>query len=97
MSLGDSTDLRAILSVLYTFVEVMRVAAEADTDDMKRDREAFSQELGKLPFLCSQERPPPFPPADTSGGPQKNDRLRRGRRGKDSFAAIVTNCADYVR
>ncbi|CAN8025131.1 unnamed protein product, partial [Ixodes persulcatus] len=67
VSLGDSTDLRAILSVLYTFVEVMRVAAEADTDDMKRDRETFSQELGKLPFLSSQERPPPFPAADTSG------------------------------
>ncbi|KAM7295559.1 striatin-interacting protein 1 homolog isoform X2 [Ixodes scapularis] len=47
VSLGDSTDLRAILSVLYTFVEVMRVAAEADTDDMKRDREAFSQELAQ--------------------------------------------------
>lgn len=47
VSLGDSTDLRVILSVLYTFVEVMRVSAESDTDDMKRDREAFSAELAQ--------------------------------------------------
>lgn len=45
VSLGDSTDLRVILSVLYTFVEEMRIAAETDTDDMKRDREAFCSEL----------------------------------------------------
>ncbi|XP_064486606.1 striatin-interacting protein 1 homolog [Ornithodoros turicata] len=45
VSLGDSTDLRVILSVLYTFVEVMRVPSEIDTDDMKRDREAFCGEL----------------------------------------------------
>ncbi|KAL1418639.1 hypothetical protein MTO96_025820 [Rhipicephalus appendiculatus] len=45
VSLGDSTDLRAILSVLYIFVEVMRVSAETDTDDMKRDRANFASEL----------------------------------------------------
>ncbi|XP_075729780.1 striatin interacting protein isoform X2 [Rhipicephalus microplus] len=50
VSLGDSTDLRAILSVLYIFVEVMRVSAEADTDDMKRDRANFASELA-LPLL----------------------------------------------
>lgn len=46
VSLGDSTDLRAILSVLYIFVEVMRVSSETDTDDMKRDRTTFANELG---------------------------------------------------
>ncbi|XP_077496808.1 striatin interacting protein isoform X2 [Amblyomma americanum] len=47
VSLGDSTDLRAILSVLYIFVEVMRVSSETDTDDMKRDRTAFAAELAQ--------------------------------------------------
>lgn len=50
VSLGDSTDLRAILSVLYIFVEVMRVSTETDTDDMKRDRANFASELA-LPLL----------------------------------------------
>ncbi|XP_037582180.1 striatin-interacting protein 1 homolog isoform X2 [Dermacentor silvarum] len=47
VSLGDSTDLRAILSVLYIFVEVMRVSSETDTDDMKRDRANFASELAQ--------------------------------------------------
>ncbi|XP_077546429.1 striatin interacting protein isoform X4 [Haemaphysalis longicornis] len=47
VSLGDSTDLRAILSVLYIFVEVMRVSSETDTDDMKRDRTTFANELAQ--------------------------------------------------
>lgn len=50
VSLGDSTDLRIILNVLYTFVEVMRVPGEADTDEMKRLRENFIAELA-LPLF----------------------------------------------
>ncbi|XP_075524935.1 striatin interacting protein isoform X2 [Dermacentor variabilis] len=47
VSLGDSTDLRAILNALYIFVEVMRVSSETDTDDMKRDRANFASELAQ--------------------------------------------------
>lgn len=50
VSLGDSTDIRVILNVLYTFVEVMRVQMETDTDEMKENRETFQKELG-LPLL----------------------------------------------
>ncbi|GBM17905.1 Striatin-interacting protein 1 [Araneus ventricosus] len=50
VSLGDSTDIRIILNVLYTFVEVMRVEVESDTDEMKKCRETFQKEIG-LPLL----------------------------------------------
>ncbi|KFM82510.1 Protein FAM40A, partial [Stegodyphus mimosarum] len=50
VSLGDSTDLRIILNVLYTFVEVMRVPCESDTDEMKRCRENFHKEIA-LPLF----------------------------------------------
>ncbi|XP_054722125.1 striatin-interacting protein 1 homolog [Uloborus diversus] len=53
VSLGDSTDLRIILNVLYTFVEVLRVPAESDTDEMKRTRENFHNEIA-LP-LCGED------------------------------------------
>ncbi|XP_076338024.1 striatin interacting protein isoform X2 [Tachypleus tridentatus] len=47
VSLGDSTDLRVILSVLYTFVEVMRVSADSDSDEMKKIQENFKNELSQ--------------------------------------------------
>ncbi|XP_023209422.1 striatin-interacting protein 1-like [Centruroides sculpturatus] len=50
VSLGDSTDLRVILSVLYTFVEVMRVSSESDTDEILRLAENFQNELSQPMF-----------------------------------------------
>ncbi|GIY46782.1 striatin-interacting protein 1 homolog [Caerostris darwini] len=50
VSLGDSIDIRIILNVLYTFVEVMRVDVETDTDEIKQCREIFHKEIA-LPLL----------------------------------------------
>lgn len=50
VSLGDSTDLRVILSVLYTFVEVMRVSSETDSDEISRLAENFQNELSQPMF-----------------------------------------------
>lgn len=47
VSLGDSTDLRVVFSVLYTFVEVMRVTDDCDTVEMEKLREAFKVELAQ--------------------------------------------------
>ena len=47
VSLGDSLDLRIILSVLYTFVEVMNVDNESDTDHQKKLRQQFHEELSQ--------------------------------------------------
>ncbi|UYV76195.1 STRIP2 [Cordylochernes scorpioides] len=41
VTIGDSTDLRLILSTLYIFVEVMRVAPEPDTEEMRQERGDF--------------------------------------------------------
>ncbi|UYV76198.1 STRIP2 [Cordylochernes scorpioides] len=45
VTIGDSTDLRLILSTLYIFVEVMRVAPEPDTEEMRQERETFISDL----------------------------------------------------
>lgn len=47
VSLADSTDLRIIISVLYTICEVLRVQLDSDTDEMKRIREVFHTEVGQ--------------------------------------------------
>lgn len=47
VSLGDSVDMRLILSVLYTFVETMHVSVESDTDHHKRLREQFREEISE--------------------------------------------------
>lgn len=47
VSLTDSTDLRIILSVLYTITEVMRCPQESDTDEMKRMRETFRSDISQ--------------------------------------------------
>ncbi|KAG8192206.1 hypothetical protein JTE90_009966 [Oedothorax gibbosus] len=48
--LSDSIDLRIILNVLYTFVEVMRVPMDTDNEDMKQVREVFQKEIA-LPLF----------------------------------------------
>ena len=47
VSLGDSLDIRIILSVLYTFVQVMNVPNDSDTDHQKRLRQQFVEELSQ--------------------------------------------------
>jgi hypothetical protein len=37
-----------ILSILYTMVETMRVPLESETEEQKRNRELFIDELGIL-------------------------------------------------
>jgi hypothetical protein len=39
---------RMILSILYTMVETMRVPLESETEEQKRNRELFIDELGIL-------------------------------------------------
>ncbi|XP_043223359.1 striatin-interacting protein 1-like [Amphibalanus amphitrite] len=50
VSLADSTELRVVLSLLYTMVEVMRVDDECDPDDVRQLREQFRSEL-----MCPQD------------------------------------------
>ncbi|CAC5386384.1 Striatin-interacting protein 2,Striatin-interacting protein 1,Striatin-interacting protein 1 homolog,Striatin-interacting proteins 2 [Mytilus coruscus] len=45
VSLADSLDLRMILNVLYTMVETMRVPLQSETEEHKRNRELFTEEL----------------------------------------------------
>ncbi|CAG2100909.1 unnamed protein product [Medioppia subpectinata] len=45
--LGDSLDMRIILSVLYTFVAVMNVSEDTDTDQQKELRIQFVEELSQ--------------------------------------------------
>lgn len=47
VSLGDSLDIRIILSVLYTFVEVMNVNDDSDSDHQKLLRQQFREELSQ--------------------------------------------------
>jgi len=47
VSLGDSIDIRIILNVLYSFVQVMNVDNDNDTDHQKRLREQFRQEVSQ--------------------------------------------------
>ena len=47
VSLADSTDLRVVLSLLYTVVEVMRVDDECDPDDVRQLRDQFRGELSE--------------------------------------------------
>ncbi|KAG1663657.1 Striatin-interacting protein 1 [Nymphon striatum] len=46
VSLGDSVDLRVILSVLYTMVEIMRHIDESDSEEWQKLRSIFVNELG---------------------------------------------------
>ncbi|KAI8511230.1 Striatin-interacting protein 2, partial [Branchiostoma belcheri] len=48
VSLADSTDLRVVLSILYTMVETMRVGCEADTQEQQHLRDMFQRELTSL-------------------------------------------------
>uniref|UniRef100_T1JAT6 Far11/STRP N-terminal domain-containing protein n=1 Tax=Strigamia maritima TaxID=126957 RepID=T1JAT6_STRMM len=54
VSLSDSTDLRIILNILYTFIEVMRCSRDSDTDEMKRTRELLRQksEFSIMPIMA---------------------------------------------
>lgn len=47
VSLADSWDLRVILSVFYTIVEVFRSSQEEDSDEFKKIQEEFRVEIGK--------------------------------------------------
>lgn len=48
VSLADSWDLRVILSVFYTIVEVFRCSQEEDSDEFKKIQEEFRAEIGNL-------------------------------------------------
>jgi hypothetical protein len=50
VSLADSWDLRVILSVFYTIVEVFRSSQEEDSDEFKKIQEEFRVEIGKKDF-----------------------------------------------
>lgn len=50
VSLTDSSDLRVILSVFYTIVEVFRCTQEEDSEDFKRVQEEFRAEICKITF-----------------------------------------------
>ena len=50
VSLADSWDLRVILSVFYTIVEVFRSSQEEDSDEFKKIQEEFRVEIGKKEF-----------------------------------------------
>ena len=45
VSLADSSDLRVILSVFYTIVEVLRCNQEDDNDEYKQIQEEFRAEI----------------------------------------------------
>jgi len=47
VSLADSGDLRVILSVFYTIVEVLRHNQEDDSDECKQIQEEFRAEICK--------------------------------------------------
>ncbi|KAK4301846.1 hypothetical protein Pmani_026037 [Petrolisthes manimaculis] len=46
-SLADSSELRVILSVLYTIVETLRIPSDDDTEAQTYARECFCDELGQ--------------------------------------------------
>lgn len=48
VSLADSTDLRIILTVLCTIVEVLRCSQDDDSEEMKHTQQEFKNEIGKL-------------------------------------------------
>ncbi|XP_045164509.1 striatin-interacting protein 1-like isoform X1 [Mercenaria mercenaria] len=50
VSIEDSSDLRVILSVLYTMVEVMREDQENDTEEQRKNRKSFAEELVEPTF-----------------------------------------------
>lgn len=52
VSLADSWDLRIILSVFYTIVEVFRSSQEEDSDEFKKIQEEFRTEIGKKQKFC---------------------------------------------
>ena len=47
VSLADSSDLRVILSVFYTMVEVIRYNCEDDPEEYKQVQEEFNAEISK--------------------------------------------------
>ncbi len=47
MSLSDSIELRSILSILYTIVEVLRVPVAGEDAEFADCREQLRQELSK--------------------------------------------------
>jgi hypothetical protein len=47
VSLADSSDLRVILSVFYTMVEVIRYNCEDDPEEYKQVQEEFKAEISK--------------------------------------------------
>lgn len=48
VSLADSSDLRVILSVFYTIVEVLRHSQEDDSDECKQIQDEFRAEICKM-------------------------------------------------
>lgn len=55
VSLADSWDLRIILSVFYTIVEVFRSSQEEDSDEFKKIQEEFRTEIGKIKILITMQ------------------------------------------
>ncbi len=54
VSLADSSDLRVILSVFYTMVEVLRCQKEEDSEEYKQIQEEFKLEIStkfRLPSI----------------------------------------------
>ncbi|CAG0914425.1 unnamed protein product [Notodromas monacha] len=47
VSLSDSFELRAILSILYTMIELLRLPCEGESEDDAECRERMKQELGQ--------------------------------------------------
>lgn len=43
-----------ILNVLYTMVETMRVPLQSETEEHKRNRELFTEELGEILLVFSK-------------------------------------------
>ena len=52
VSLADSSDLRVILSVFYTIVEVLRCSRDDDTDEYKQVQAEFRTEISKQQLVA---------------------------------------------
>jgi len=50
VSLADSIDLRVILSVMYTIVEVIRTEMANNESDYSLEIFAFTCEIGEVPY-----------------------------------------------
>lgn len=50
VSLANSSDLRVVLSVLYTIIETIRIPSEDEREEQKMLRESFQEELAMVGF-----------------------------------------------